>query len=74
MQRVRNNFHKARKHTQKISKDVRNMRKQWRRDFYEKELAPATLRAMEEARRYVEFRKAWEKSLEDDPLEGDTID
>ena len=74
MQRVRNNFHKARKHTQKISRDVRNLRKQWKRDYYEKDPSPATLRAMEEVRRYEEFRRAWEKSLEDNPLEGDSID
>ena len=55
MQRVRNNIHKARKHTQKLSRDIRNLRKQWRRDFYEKELAPATLRAIEEVREYEKF-------------------
>ncbi|MBR0167433.1 MAG: hypothetical protein IJQ08_02045 [Synergistaceae bacterium] len=77
MQRVRNNFHKARKHTQKISREVRNMRKQWRRDCATitfEELPLATRRAMEEVRRYKEFLQAWEKSLEDNPLEGDTID
>lgn len=77
MQRVRNKFHPARRHTQKISRDIRNMRKQWRRDYVEipfEDLPLATRRAMEEVRRYVEFRRAWEKSLEDNPLEGDSID
>ena len=64
MQRLRNNFHPARKHTQKISRDIRKLRAQWRRDYYEKEPSPATLRAMEEVRRYEEFLKAWEKSEE----------
>ncbi len=72
MQRLRNNFHPARKHTQKISRDIRKLRKQWRRDYVEipfEELPLATRRAMEEVRRYEEFLKAWEKSLEDDPIE-----
>lgn len=64
MQRLRNNFHPARKHTQKIRKDIRKLRAQWRRDYYEKEPSAATLRAMEEVRRYEEFLKAWEKSEE----------
>ena len=64
MQRVRNKFHPARRHTQKIRKDVRKLRAQWRRDYYEKEPSPETLRAMEEVRRYEEFLKAWEKSEE----------
>lgn len=64
MQRLRNNFHPARKHTQKISRDIRKLRAQWRRDYYEKDPSPATLRAMEEVRRYEEFLKAWEKSEE----------
>ncbi|MBQ6001765.1 MAG: hypothetical protein IJL18_02810 [Synergistaceae bacterium] len=53
------------------------MRKQWRRDCATitfEELPLATRRAMEEVRRYKEFLQAWEKSLEDNPLEGDTID
>ncbi|MBR4195317.1 MAG: hypothetical protein IKQ95_01240 [Synergistaceae bacterium] len=54
MQRVRNNFHTARKHTQKIRKDVRKLRAQWRRDYYEKDPSPATLRAMEEAKQIAE--------------------
>ena len=67
MQRVRNNFHPARRHTQKISRDIRKLRKQWRRDYVEipfEELPLATRRAMEEVRRYEEFLKAWEKSEE----------
>ncbi len=72
MQRLRNNFHPARKHTQKISRDIRNMRKQWRRDCATitfEELPLATRRAIEEARRYEEFLKAWEKSQEDDTID-----
>lgn len=72
MQRVRNNIHKARKHTQKLSRDIRNLRKQWRRDCANlsiEDLPPATRRAIEEARRYEELMKAWEKSLEDNPIE-----
>ncbi len=72
MQRVRNKFHPARRHTQKISRDIRNMRKQWRRDCATitfEELPLATRRAIEEARRYEEFLKAWEKSQEDDTID-----
>ncbi len=69
MQRVRNNFHTARKHTQKIRKDVRKLRAQWRRDYEEipyEELPLATRRAIEEVRHYEEYMKAWEASLEED--------
>ena len=66
MQRVRNNFHKARKHTQKLSRDIRNMRKQWRRDFYEKELSPATLRAIEETKQIIAHWLKFHEENEDD--------
>ncbi len=68
MQRVRNNIHKARKHTQKLSRDIRNLRKQWRRDFYEKELAPETLRAMQETQQMIE---AWLKFQEEHGYDQD---
>ncbi len=45
MQRVRNNIHKARKHTQKARKDVRKIRVRMMRDFYEKPLSEDMLEA-----------------------------
>ena len=60
MQRVRNNIHRARKHTQKASKDVRKLRERRRRDYYEGEIPAATLRAMEEVKRYEEFLQTCE--------------
>ncbi len=45
------------------------MRKQWRRDYYEKELSPATLRAMEEVREYEKFLQAWENSREESSID-----
>ena len=66
MQRVRNKFHPARRHTQKISRDIRKLRKQWRRDYYEKELSPATLRAMKETEEMIEAWLKFQKEHEDD--------
>lgn len=56
MQRVRNNIHKARKHTQKLSRDIRNLRKQWRKDCATitfEELPLATRRAMQETEQII---------------------
>ncbi|MBQ7170295.1 MAG: hypothetical protein IJR63_10390 [Synergistaceae bacterium] len=69
MQRVRNNIRKARKHTQKARKDIRRLRESRRRDYYDRPLNPATIRAIEEVRRYEEFLKAWEASQEDNSIE-----
>lgn len=53
MQRVRNNIHKARKHTQKARKDVRKIRLQWRKDCYKDDIPLETLRAMEETEQII---------------------
>ena len=66
MQRVRNNFHPARRHTQKIRKDVRKLRALWRRDYYEKEPSPETLRAMKETEEMIEAWMKFQKEHEDD--------
>ncbi|MBR1437803.1 MAG: hypothetical protein IJ587_04625 [Synergistaceae bacterium] len=66
MQRVRNNIHRARKHTQKARKDIRRLRV--RRYREELELVPnaATLRAMKEADEIVaEWKKYWESQSND---------
>ena len=66
MQRVRNNIHKARKHTQKLSRDIRNLRKQWRRDCATitfEELPLATRRAMKETEQII---ANWLKFHEED--------
>ncbi len=42
------------------------MRKQWRRDYYEKELSPATLRAMKETEEIIEAWMKFQKEHEDD--------
>ena len=62
MQRVRNNIHKARKHTQKARKDIRKCRERRRRDYYDRPLSPETIRAMEEAEQIIaEWEKYWEE-------------
>lgn len=53
MQRVRNNIHKARKHTQKARKDIRKFRERRRRDYYDRPLSPETIRAMEETEQII---------------------
>ena len=53
MQRVRNNIHKARKHTQKARKDIRRQRIKMLRDYYDRPLSPATLRAIEETKQFA---------------------
>ncbi|MBQ9904130.1 MAG: hypothetical protein IJM47_05010 [Synergistaceae bacterium] len=61
MQRVRNNIHKARKHTQKARKDVRKIRVRMMRDFYEKPLSEDMLEAIREAEQIgEEWEKYWE--------------
>ena len=42
------------------------MRKQWRRDFYEKELSPATLRAIEETKQIIAHWLKFHEENEDD--------
>ena len=64
MQRVRNNIHKARKHTQKAKKDIRRLRVRRLRDYYERPLSPATLRAIEETKQFAAMWMEWQKSLE----------
>lgn len=69
MQRVRNNIHKARKHTQKAKKDVRRLKARRLRDYEEKEIPEATLRAMKEAEEFSKIWLEWHKSLEDEPVD-----
>ena len=63
LQRVRNKLRTARKHTKKLGTDIRSLRKQWRRDYYDREPSPETLRAMKETERIIEF---WMKFHEED--------
>ncbi len=69
MQRVRNNFHPARRHTQKISRDIRKLRKQWRRDYVEipfEELPLATRRAMQDTEQLIANWLKYHEEDEDD--------
>ena len=53
MQRVRNNIHRARKHTQKAKKDIRRFRVRRFREELELTPTPETLRAMEETEQII---------------------